>query len=133
MLLSPKLRVLIAGDGADNIGKQSGGWSITWQGTNNSNPGGTSIYRGIAVVSVFLTGRPLWVNAELNASDAFVEAWLPGSEGGAQVLFSKLDGSVNYAMTGKLSYSWPATAQQTKVNRFDRDYTPLFPYGYGLC
>ncbi len=33
------------------------------------------------VVSLFLTGRPLWVNAELNASDAFVVAWLPGSEG----------------------------------------------------
>ncbi|AQS38792.1 hypothetical protein Sps_03674 [Shewanella psychrophila] len=35
-------------------------------------------------------------------------------------------------MVGKLSYSWPATAQQTKVNRFDSEYAPLFPYGYGL-
>ena len=43
-------RVLVAGDGADNIGKQSGGWSITWQGTNNKNadfPGATSIYKGL--------------------------------------------------------------------------------------
>src|SRR5690606_24864335 len=37
--------------------------------------------QGIPVVSVFLSGRPLWVNPELNASDAFVAAWLPGSEG----------------------------------------------------
>ena len=37
--------------------------------------------RGIPTVSIFLTGRPLWVNPELNASDAFVVAWLPGTEG----------------------------------------------------
>ncbi|MFM9816274.1 glycoside hydrolase family 3 C-terminal domain-containing protein, partial [Streptomyces scabiei] len=35
--LSANSHVLVAGDGADNIGKQSGGWSITWQGTNNEN------------------------------------------------------------------------------------------------
>ena len=142
---------MVAGDGGDNIGKQSGGWTITWQGTGNSNedfPGATSIYegiknaiestggsaefsesaewkkepdvavvvfgeepyaegqgdiaylenktmtestlqlieklrsQGIPVVSVFLTGRPLWVNSIINASEAFVVAWLPGSEGG---------------------------------------------------
>ena len=51
---------------------------------------------GIPVVSVFLSGRPLWVNPEINASNAFVAAWLPGSEGGgiADVLFRKADGSV---------------------------------------
>jgi beta-glucosidase len=37
--------------------------------------------QGIAVVSVFLSGRPLWVNPEINASNAFVAAWLPGTEG----------------------------------------------------
>ncbi|RYG42269.1 MAG: hypothetical protein EOO01_23410, partial [Chitinophagaceae bacterium] len=43
-------KILIAGDGADNIGKQAGGWSISWQGTGNVNtdfPGATSIYKGI--------------------------------------------------------------------------------------
>jgi beta-glucosidase len=48
--LAPKLNVLVAGDGADDIGKQSGGWSITWQGTGNTNvdfPGATSIFAGI--------------------------------------------------------------------------------------
>jgi beta-glucosidase len=49
--LSPKQHILVAGDAANNIGKQSGGWTITWQGTNNNNadfPGGTSIYDGLA-------------------------------------------------------------------------------------
>jgi len=49
--LSPNFNILVAGDGADNIGKQSGGWSISWQGTDNKNsdfPGGSSIYEGFA-------------------------------------------------------------------------------------
>jgi beta-glucosidase len=48
--LSPKTNVLVAGDGADNIGKQVGGWSISWQGTGNTNadfPGATSLFDGI--------------------------------------------------------------------------------------
>lgn len=61
---------------------------------------------GIPVVSVFISGRPMWVNAELNASDAFVAVWLPGSEG-------------------------KAIADQI-VNRHDEDYSPLLPYGFGL-
>jgi beta-glucosidase len=88
----------------------------------------------VPVVSVFLTGRPLWVNPEINASDAFVVAWLPGSEGGgvADVLFKKEDGSVNHDFEGRLSFSWPRTAAQAVVNRGDADYDPQFPYGYGL-
>lgn len=87
--------------------------------------------RGAKVVSVFLSGRPLWVNPEINASDAFVAAWWPGSEGGgvADVLF-RTDPS--YDFTGRLSFSWPATAVQTPLNRGDADYAPLFAYGYGL-
>jgi len=200
--LSPKLNILVAGDAADNIGKQSGGWSITWQGTNNSNadfPGGSSIYAGLAqqikaaggnvslsangqftdkpdvaivvfgeepyaeghgdkdnldyqrgmktdlallkklktqgipVISVFISGRPLWVNAELNASDAFVAAWLPGSEGKAvaDVLLSDASNNIQHDFKGKLSFSWPKTATQS-VNRLDEVYDPLLPYGYGL-
>jgi beta-glucosidase len=44
-------KVLVVGDGADNIPKQSGGWTVSWQGTENSNaefPGATSIFQGIA-------------------------------------------------------------------------------------
>ncbi|MBU2871135.1 exo 1,3/1,4-beta-D-glucan glucohydrolase [Colwellia sp. E2M01] len=202
--ISPQNTILVAGDGADNIGKQSGGWSITWQGTNNENtdfPGGSSIYsgikqqvlaaggkvelnvagdysnkpdiaivvfgeepyaegvgdienleyqqgikqdlallkklkaQGIPVVSLFISGRPMWVNAELNASDAFVATWLPGSEGDAvaDVLFTKANGEVHHDFIGKLSFSWPATATQTQVNRFDENYQPLLPYGFGLA
>jgi beta-glucosidase len=86
------------------------------------------------MVSVFISGRPLWVNPELNASDAFVVAWLPGSEGGgvADVLFRAADGSVRHDFTGKLSFSWPKLPTQVVLNRNDPEYDPLFAYGYGL-
>jgi beta-glucosidase len=201
--LSPRQRVLVAGDGADDIGKQSGGWTLSWQGTGTKRtqfPNAQSIYdgirdavraaggvaqlsrqgtytarpdvaivvfgenpyaefqgdlldveysagdksdlallrklgsAGIPVVAIFLAGRPLWTNPEINASNAFVAAWLPGSEGGgvADVLFRKPDGSVNHDFSGKLSFSWPQTPDQTSVNRGDRGDSPLFSFGYGL-
>ncbi len=85
---------------------------------------------GMKVVSVFLSGRPLWVNPEINASDAFVAAWLPGSEGGgiADLLFRT---DPNFDFSGKLSFSWPANAVQTTLNRGDSDYAPLLAYGFG--
>lgn len=200
--LSPNQHILIAGDAADNIGKQSGGWTISWQGTGNKKsdfPGGTSIYQGfkdalantdgnielsvdgsytnkpdvvivvfgeepyaeghgdidnieyqrgdkkdlallkrfkaqgIPVVAVFVSGRPLWVNAELNASDAFVAAWLPGSEGAgiADVLLRSKENEIKHDFKGRLSYTWPKTSTQSSVNRGDKE-TGLFAYGYGL-
>jgi beta-glucosidase len=240
--LSPRLKVLVAGDGADDIGKQCGGWTLTWQGTGNSNtdfPGATSVYEGIRaavsaaggsatlstdgsyrskpdvavvvfgenpygewhgdlesldyraadtraeidplrpfpespvpggwseprvhargpdpatraplepdlallmrlrqkhipVVAVFLTGRPRGVTPELAASNAFVVAWLPGTEGGgiADVLFRKKQGEVNFDFTGKLSFSWPRSSMATGADRGAAgDGSPLFPYGFGL-
>uniref|UniRef100_UPI0040476DD0 glycoside hydrolase family 3 N-terminal domain-containing protein n=1 Tax=Rheinheimera sp. TaxID=1869214 RepID=UPI0040476DD0 len=201
--LSPKSKVLIAGDGADNIAKQAGGWSVSWQGTDNTNadfPNATSIYAGlrqqieaaggtvelsvdgqyrskpdvaivvigeepyaewfgdiqlleyqhgnkrdlallkhlkqqnIPVVTVFLSGRPLWVNKELNASDAFVAAWLPGSEGQgvADVLMTNSAGAIQYDFHGKLSFSWPKFDDQYLLNVGQAQYDPLFAYGYGL-
>ncbi len=200
--LNPRQHVLVAGDGANSIGKQSGGWTITWQGTGVTNmnfPHGETIYAGILaavraaggttelnaagnfktkpdvaivvfgenpyaefqgdigsveynpgnrsdlellrelrgygvpVVAVFLSGRPLWVNPYINVADAFVAAWLPGTEGGgiADVIFKAPDGSVAHDFQGKLAFSWPLTPQQTAVNRGD-GVKPLFPYGYGL-
>ncbi len=87
--------------------------------------------RGIPVVSVFLSGQPLWINPELNASDAFVAAWLPGTEGGgvADLLFQTEPG---HDFTGTLSYSWPATAVDFDNNEGAEGYGPLFPLGYGL-
>jgi beta-glucosidase len=83
---------------------------------------------------VFLSGRPLWVSPELNASTAFVAAWLPGTEGGgiADVLFRDSQGQVNFDFFGKLSYSWPRDPSKTDLNRGDPNYEPLFPYGFGL-
>lgn len=203
--LAANSNVLVAGSGANNIGMQSGGWTLSWQGTGNSNgdfPGATSIYSGIQsavnaaggttrlstngsfsnsnipdvaivvfgespyaegvgdlnnieyqagsksdlalleslraqnipVVSIFLTGRPLWVNKELNASNAFVAAWLPGSEGDgvAEVIFKTAAGAINYDFKGKLSFSWPKRTEQTIINRNDSNYDPLFAYGFGL-
>ncbi|HUN72574.1 MAG TPA: exo 1,3/1,4-beta-D-glucan glucohydrolase [Steroidobacteraceae bacterium] len=198
--LRPRERVLVAGAGADDIPMQSGGWTITWQGTGTTNsdfPHGESIWQGIErtvraaggeaelspdgafkrqpdvaivvygekpyaefqgdvpnlayspgddgdlellrrlraagipVVSVFLSGRPLWVNPELNASNAFVAAWLPGSEGGgvADVLFRKPDGAPRYDFRGRLSFAWPRTPLQFGSRIPGR---PLFAIGYGL-
>ncbi|MGB1157803.1 MAG: glycoside hydrolase family 3 N-terminal domain-containing protein [Porticoccaceae bacterium] len=200
--LNPKQHLLVAGDGADNIGKQTGGWTLTWQGTENSNeefPGATSIYaglkdvietsggsielstdgswkkkpdtavvvfgedpyaegvgdreslhfkegymgnlellkdlkaKGIPVVSVFLTGRPLWMNAEINSSDAFVVAWLPGSEGGgvADVIVADANGKPRYDFVGKLSLDWPAEAINTAGEGFPVDQS-LLARGQGL-
>ena len=89
--------------------------------------------QSIPTVSIFLSGRPLVVNRQLNASDAFIAAWLPGSavEGIADVIFTK-DDEIHHDFTGKLSYSWPKTKDQSVLNFTDSIYDPLFPYGYGL-
>lgn len=191
--LKPGQKLLIAGDGAMSYTKQSGGWTLSWQGTGIADsefPGATTIGKalidasggtailtkdgnytqkpdiavvvfgedpyaefqgdvpdlmfrdksdnlallkkyqseGIKTVSVFLSGRPMWVNSHINASDAFVAAWLPGSEGGgvADVLFGKVD------FKGTLPFSWPKLATQYVLNVGDKNYDPLFAYGYGL-
>ena len=81
---------------------------------------------GIPIVSVFLSGRPMWANTEINNSDSFVAAWLPGSEGGgiSDMLF-KTDPSFDF--TGRLSFTWPASAVVSKNNN-----QALFKIGYGL-
>jgi beta-glucosidase len=201
--LDPGANVLVAGDGADDIGKQAGGWTLSWQGTGTRRedyPNAESIWAGIEaatraaggravlsvdgtwtqrpdvaivvfgeepyaeymgdvpslayqpgkerdlallrrlkeqdipVVAVFLSGRPLWVNREINASDAFVAAWLPGSEGGgvADMLFRTADGAIAHDFTGRLPFSWPRTAVQTPLNAGQPDYDPQFALGHGL-
>jgi beta-glucosidase len=80
----------------------------------------------IPVVSVFLSGRPMWTNPEINNSNAFVAAWLPGSEGGgiADLLFQA---DPSYDFTGTLSFSWPASAVVSENSE------TLFELGYGLA
>ena len=81
--------------------------------------------KGIPVVSVFLSGRPMWTNPEINNSDAFVAAWLPGSEGGgvSDLLFQR---DPSYDFMGRLSFTWPASAVVSENNE------ALFKFGYGL-
>lgn len=201
--LSPRSNILVAGDGADNISKQTGGWSVNWQGTGNSIedfPGATTLWMGIEaavkaaggtatlsveghyeqkpdvavvifgedpyaemqgdvqnlllksgdtrdlellrkfkadnipVVALFITGRPLWVNRELNASDAFAVIWQPGTEGGgvADVIFKTTDRKIRFDTTGRLTFSWPKRPDQSPLNIGDENYDPLYPYGFGL-
>jgi beta-glucosidase len=89
---------------------------------------------GVPVVAVFLSGRPMWVNPEMNAADAFVAAFLPGTEGGgvADVLVARKNGKPVRDFAGKLSFSWPKRIDQNVLNRRDANYDPLFPFGYGL-
>lgn len=88
--------------------------------------------RGIPTVAVFLTGRPRWVNKELNAADAFVVAWLPGTEGQgvADVLLSS---KRNYSFNGRLSFSWPANPCDAVINPDNTSASnTLFALGFGL-
>ena len=85
---------------------------------------------GHIVVSIFLSGRPMWVNPELNDSDAFVAAFLPGSE--PVGLVDLLLATDDHDFTGKLSFSWPKRADQALLNERHDGYDPLFPLGYGL-
>lgn len=193
--LKPGGRLLVAGEGTDDIARQSGGWTLSWQGTglNNSQfPGATSLFsglkqaveaaggsaqhspdgsfavkpdaavvvfgekpyaefqgdratlaldsdlagpyeimrklkaQGIPVVAVLLTGRPLYVNPALNLADAFVVAWLPGSEGGgiADVVVGDQSGKPRFEFTGTLPAAWPKTPSMVDG--------ALHPLGFGL-
>jgi beta-glucosidase len=83
---------------------------------------------GIPLVVVLLSGRPMILGDTLKQADAFVAAWLPGTEGQgvADVLFG------DYKPTGKLSFSWPRSMKQIPINIGDKKYNPLFKVGYGL-
>jgi beta-glucosidase len=223
--LSPSSRILVTGSGADDVRKQTGGWTLSWQGTDvglHDLPGASTIamavreavgadrcvldpelrhverrrcdvaivaigedsyaemrgtlrpwrsleysrlkksYAGdlrtlrelrrlnIPVVTIFLSGRPLYVTEEINLSDAFVAAWLPGSSaaGIADVLFADAEGRPVHDFTGRLSVSWPRTKHSAAINRAPRHmpdfvapedeqdpaglHAALFAYGYGL-
>ena len=216
--LNTTQKIYLAGSAANNLQKQTGGWSLTWQGTENDIsdfPGATTLKTalenhtgsenivtdladtdadtialvaigespyaefvgdikdhqtlgfaklrtayaadlqtvkdlkatGMKVVTIFFSGRPMYVNEEINNSDAFIAAWLPGTEAGGitDVLYQQ-DGA---DFTGRLSYSWPNKLCSTSINRVptnidgyvtpesEQDITgehkPLFAYGHGLA
>jgi beta-glucosidase len=83
---------------------------------------------GKPLVVVLISGRPLILGDVLAAADAFVAAWLPGTEGDG--VADVLHGA--YKPTGKLSFSWPKEMTQIPINEGDPRYAPLFPYGFGL-
>lgn len=198
------MKLLVVGKSADSLPNQAGGWSLTWQGTDNSNadfPDAQSILGGLRdadgaanvtysedaqgvdlknydaivvvigetpsaemmgdiapsstlrfgdrypadvallkkvaqsgkpVVTVFVAGRPLFANTVLNHSDAFVMAWLPGSEGGgvADVLFAAGEGKQRANFTGTLPRPWPGVPCPYAKNAGSARW--LFAPGYGL-
>ncbi|MGQ2974584.1 MAG: glycoside hydrolase family 3 N-terminal domain-containing protein [Sphingopyxis sp.] len=194
--IKPGARVLVTGPAADSMAIQSGGWTISWQGTDVTHadfPNGQTIWEalnksvrdaggvatlsdggvykekpdvaivvfgeapyaefqgdvatldyqpseatdlatlkklkaaGIPVVALFLSGRPMFTNPEINAADAFVAGWLPGSQGAgvADVLVAGKDGKTVRGFTGTLPFTWPADAR-SPVEK------PQFAVGYGL-
>lgn len=195
--------IFIAGMGGDNVGIQSGGWTIEWSGGLGDITPGTTILDGlqasvsenteifysepglfrnvtdendepviadigIAVISEFpyvewqgdnaflnvmdteipmiervrersekliiilLSGRPIIITEQLTMADAFVAAWLPGTEG--QGIADVLLGDLPF--TGTLTYTWPRVIEQVpftaESKQADGCDAPLFPYGYGL-
>ncbi len=90
--------------------------------------------QGIPVVSVFISGRPLWVKPEFDASNAFVAAWLPGSEGGgiADVLLADADGTPRHDFSGTLSFEWPNGVAPFSGPLSGVPQTEKFPLGFGL-
>ena len=83
--------------------------------------------QGIKIVTVFLSGRPLFASPLINQSDAMVAAWLPGTQGSgvADVLVAQPNGTPLRDFTGRLPFAWPADARSPIA-------APLFALGYGL-
>lgn len=83
------------------------------------------------LVVVLVSGRPRIVTDEIDKWDGFVEAWLPGTEGGeiAKVLYDS-----NYGFSASLPVTWPNNSEQLPMtlNNQPKGFNALFPYGYGL-
>jgi beta-glucosidase len=188
-------RILVAGQGADDIGMMCGGWTISWQGQTGSIEIGTTIITGIKtivspttlveynmsgnfmdkapvgivvvgempyaegrgdqvdlslsdtdikvvnsmrllvdkLIVVIISGRPLIITDQLPSADAWVVAWLPGTEGEgvSDALFG------DHPFVGRLPYTWPRSNDQLPINKNNSEGktgcdAPLFPFGYGL-
>jgi len=88
---------------------------------------------GPPVVVVLLSGRPLILGEALESCDAFVAAWLPGSEGQgvADVLYG------DHKPSGKLPHTWPRSMSQIPLNVRPGSSEvagddALFAFGHGL-
>jgi beta-glucosidase len=90
------------------------------------------VENGSKVVAILVSGRPMVTSKQISQSDAFIAAWLPGSEGDgvSEVLFGE------YNFKGKLPHSWPASVSDFNgkygPNFWDDSIQPLYEFGYGL-
>ena len=86
---------------------------------------------GKPVVLVAIAGRPMRMDAQLDAADASLMAFLPGAEGGAalaETLFGKANPS------GRLPVSWPRDSSSFPLayNEPGSAYDPRYQFGHGL-
>ncbi len=88
----------------------------------------TARMSGKKVVAIVTSGRPVLISDHLTDADAWIAAWLPGTEGDgvADVLFG------DYHPTAKLSHTWPMTDAQAQLIFTATPYAPLFKFGFGL-
>ena len=86
---------------------------------------------GKPTVAVLVSGRPRIITEELKNWDAFVMAWLPGSEG-ADALVNALWG--RSVFSGRLPFTWPVDNASVPVHSGGEktEGKILFPYGFGL-
>jgi len=140
--VSPQTKVTYSKDGADAAGADLGIVVIgetpyaEWMGDRQSlelAEEDVAVVEkmkqaGMPLVVVLISGRPLIIEKVIDKADAFVAAWLPGTEGRGvtDVLFG------DFKFAGKLSFSWPRSMDQIPINVGDKNYDPLFKYGYGL-
>lgn len=84
--------------------------------------------KGIPVVAILVSGRPMIISDVLPYTDAFIAAWLPGTEGEgvAEILFG------DYNPSGKLAHTWPREMSQIPINFGDENGQALFDYKHGL-
>ncbi|XP_024982227.1 uncharacterized protein LOC112518680 isoform X2 [Cynara cardunculus var. scolymus] len=89
----------------------------------------TSVASRLPTLVILISGRPLVLEPEVfGNTDAFVAAWLPGSEGGGitDVIFG------DYEFEGRLPMMWFRRVEQLPTSAEENSYDPLFPFGFGL-
>jgi beta-glucosidase len=183
-------KIVVGGKSADDLGNQTGGWSISWQGSSGTHTTGTTFWQALqqtvagtgitlqnvgtrtkghytgdvgiwvggetpyaegrgdsstlafgndnstqlsdlcarvtTCIAILYSGRPVIITGQLAKADAFVAAWLPGTEGRGIT-----DALFGGGFSGHLPVSWPQAVSDEPINNGDGK-TPLFPLGYGI-
>jgi beta-glucosidase len=183
-------KIVVGGKSADDLGNQTGGWSISWQGSSGTHTTGTTFWQALqqttagtgitlqnvgtrtkgnysadvgiwvggetpyaegkgdsstlafgndnstqlsdicsrvkTCIAILYSGRPLIIGNQLPKAQAFIAAWLPGTEGAGIT-----DALFGAGFSGKLPVTWPTAVTDEPINSGDGK-TPLFPLGYGI-